>query len=176
MDWSAVNLEYRIYSLDRAAALEILATMPDLQTPWKKLQGLLTEKKARFEHLVSVQTKSEVRVMSREVEEVIFASQYENADLPTVPKDDLKAASTASATVTRAISDAEAVPLTPKEFTMNKAGVLVEVSPTVGSDGLSIDLDEDVSSVIYLADLKVTGVRARYPAQPLFESRKINTC
>ena len=83
MDWSAVNLEYRTYSLDRAAALEILVTMPDLQTPWNKLQGLLTEKKARFEHLVSLQTKVGQRAVTEEVQEVRYATEYANADRPT---------------------------------------------------------------------------------------------
>ena len=79
-DWSTVDLEYRIYSLDRTAALEILAPLPGLQTPWKKLQGLLAEKKARFEHLVSVQTKGGQRAATEAVEEVRYATEYAHAD------------------------------------------------------------------------------------------------
>ena len=197
MDWSAINLEYRIYSLDRPAALEIVSTMPDLQAPWKKLQGLLSEKKARFEHLVSVQTKSGQRAVTEELQEVRFATAYAHADhaasIETItrtsttrpespkgdqpdPKEEAKGTTTSeSATIARTMPGAEIVPGSPAAFEMRNAGLSVEVEATVSSDGLSLDLLQSVHSVTYLGDLKATGVAARYPAQPLFESRSITT-
>ena len=77
--------------------------------------------------------------------------------------------------MTRTLPDAEIVPGNPTAFETRNAGVTVEVDPTVGSDGLSIELLQSVHSITYLGDLKPAGVAARYPAQPLFESRNITT-
>ena len=71
--------------------------------------------------------------------------------------------------------DAEIAPGSPTAFEMRKAGVTVEAEPTVGSDGLSIELPQSVHSVAFCGDLKAAGVAAHYPAQPLFESRNITT-
>lgn len=197
MDWSALNLEYSIYSLDRAAAREILVARPELQAPWKSLQALPGEKKARFEHLVWVQTKSGQRAVTEEIQEVRHASEYAPAASPTIsettsrtsttrldlpkqkkpdPKDDASSTTTTeTSTVTRGVPNAEPTPGAPSSFETRNAGVTVEVEPVVGPDGLSIDLNHVVQSVTHLGDLKVTGVAARYPAQPLFETRKFTT-
>lgn len=200
MDWSALNLEYRIYSLDRAAAREILVAPPDLQAPWKSLQSLVAEKKARFEHLLSVQTKSGQRAVTEEVQEVRYASEYEPAARAEVVEKSQRTSTTESrkpekqkadgqkpdageaaittktdetTTVTRPIANAETIPGKPSDFAVRRTGVTVEVEPTVGPDGLSIDLWHQVQSVTHLGDLKTTGLAARYPAQPVFERRQI---
>lgn len=197
MDWSALNLEYSIYSLDRAAAREILAGSPAIQAPWKNLQALLAEKNARFEHFVSVQTKSGQRAVAEEVQEVRFASEYAPAAFPTMAETSHRTATTESGkpeqqklgeqpkgvattttettTVTRSIPNAEPTPGSPSAFETRSSGVTVEVEPVIGADGLSIDLNHVVQSVTLLGDLKTTGIAARYPAQPLFESRKVTT-
>ncbi len=197
MDWSALNLEYRIYSLDRAAARELLVGMPELQAPWKNLQALLGEKKARLEHLVSVQTKSGQRAVTEEVQEVRYATEYAPAARPSGtetttrtattrpggpepveanPKDNAKVTTTTeTATITRSIPNADVLPGSPTAFEINNAGVTIEIEPTVGPDGLSIDLNHVVQSVTLLGALKATGVAARYPAQPVFENRKFTS-
>ncbi len=197
MDWSVLNFEYRIYSLDRAAARDLLAGMPELKAPWKNLQALLGEKKARLEHLVSVQTKSGQRAVTEEVQEVRYATEYAPAARPSStetttrtattrpggpkqaepnPKDDAKVTTTTeTATITRSIPNADVLPGSPTAFEVGNAGVTIELEPTVGPDGVSIDLNHDVKSVTHLGDLKTTGVAARYPAQPLFENRKLTS-
>ncbi len=75
-DWSAMNLEYSVYSLERAQAREILIAMPTLEAPWKKLQGLLQEKRARFEHLVAIKCKSGQKAVTTADHELRYATEY----------------------------------------------------------------------------------------------------
>ncbi len=197
VDWSALNLEYSFYSLDRAAARELLAAMPTLNAPWEKLQTLLGEKKARFEHLVSLKTKSGQRSVVEEIQEVRYATGYaprgaihsSETTSRTVttrpglavkpqpdPKEDAKATTTTETTTSeRVMPNADGPPGAPILFETRNTGVTVEAEPVVGEDGVSIDLNHVVQSVIHLGNLKTAGVAARYPAQPLFETRKLTT-
>ena len=197
MDWAVLNLEYSIYSLDRAAAREILVAPPALQAPWKSLQALLAEKKARFEHLVSMQTKSGQRAVTEEVQELRYATEYAPAARPTIEETSHRTATTEpgkpekqkpgeqekgvatktteTTTTTRSIPNSEPTPGSPSAFGTRNIGVTVEVEPVIGPDGLSINLNQVVQSVTLLGDLKTAGLAARYPAQPLFETRKVTT-
>ena len=57
--------------------------MPTLEAPWEKLQGLLREKQARFEHLASIRTKSGQRAMTEESDELGYVWRYSvNRDTP----------------------------------------------------------------------------------------------
>ena len=198
MDWSMLNLEYRFYSLDPSrGAGDPRGAAGDSGTV-EKSPAMLAEKKARFEHLVSVQTKSGQRAVTEEMQEVRFAAEYAPAARPTIEETSHRTATTESGKPKKEkpgeqekddhhddhrdhdrhptrIPNAEAAPGIPSRLKMRNVGVTVEVEPVVGPDGLTIDLNHVVQSVTLLGDLKTTGVAARYPAQPLFETRKITT-
>lgn len=199
-DWSALNLEYRIYSAERAAAREILLANAGLTAPWEKLKMLTGEKKARLEHLVSIQGKSGIRSAAEEVEEVRYAVEYDPAGLQTTkettqstatttpvetksetpspkPNDKAKALPPGSVTkgtttVIRDLPNAPMIPGVPSAFETRSAGISIQVEPVVGEDRV-IDLMHELKSVMLSGNLKVDGVAAQYPAQPLFETRSI---
>jgi hypothetical protein len=152
-NWSAVNLEYSVYSLDRAQAREILILMPTLEAPWEKLQGLLRDKQARFEHLVSIKTMTGQRALTQENNELRYVSEYSvNRDSP----------------------NADGAPGAPSGIETRGIGVNLEVEPVIGPDGLTIDLSHMVSSVSYLGNLR-TGHAPMFLDQPLLQTRKVTT-
>lgn len=173
MDWSALELQYSFYTLERAAARELLIAPPGLSAPWEKLQTLLGEKKARFESLVSLKTKSGQRAMAEEIHEVRYATEF---DAPGFTRSTEKTTTgNVTTTVTREVPNPDGTPGVPSTFETRNAGMSIEVEPVVGPDALTIDLSHAVSSVDFLGDLKTTGVAAQYPSRPLFETRKITT-
>ena len=200
MDWSALDLEYSFYSLDRAAAREILIAPPGIHAPWKELQALLAEKKASFEHIVSVKTKSGQKATAEEIQEVRYSTESKPPSLARStetttrtttsrpglvisrtpdPATDMKATTTTeSATVVRELPNADGARGTPASmgsFETRNAGMTIEVEPVVGPDSMTIELSHALRGIGFLGDLKTTGVAAQYPAQPLFEARTITT-
>jgi hypothetical protein len=195
-DWSAVNLEYTCYSLEREQAREILVAPTTIDSAWEKLQALVGRKKARFEDLVTIRARSGERVLAEEVEEFRYATGYAQEGSagfvekttrstitgPTREKQDGVApkkegeksiATTETIAVSRTEPNARRTPGGPTAFETHNVGISVMVQPAVNEDGVSIDLSEVVQSVSHIGDLKVTGIAARYPAQPVFESRKL---
>ena len=189
-DWSATNIEYSVYSLDRAQAREILIAMPTLEAPWKKLQGLLREKQARFEHLVSVKTMLGQKAMTEANHELRYVTEYAppghtriiettERSIPVQPasanrKNPANRNSFETTTLSRDIPNADGTPGAPLAIEARNVGVSVEVEPVIGPDGLTLELSNVVKSVSYLGNLK-TGRAAAILDQPLFEERRITT-
>jgi hypothetical protein len=185
----SVNLEYSFYSLDRAAARELLIAPAPLDGHWEKLQPLLREKKAQFEHLVSVRAKSGQRAIVEEQRGVPDIEEFGppgvtrstetfrrlpnagapkgvNGELPTTP-DEMTLERTAPPDAAPA-----GVPIGPDR---RECGILIEVEPVVGPDAVTIDINHAIRSIGWLGDLKTTGIAVQYPLQPLFERRRITT-
>jgi len=190
---SLVNLEYSVYSLDRAAARELLAIPASLTGAWEKLQPLLAEKKARFEQMTTIKTKSGQHAVVEEIREVRYATEFagpsrdgvvENTHRKTVtetatPGPRKEAGPTATAnettTVSRQDPNAPRIPGYATAFETRNSGTSVEVEPVMATDGQVIDLNHNVQIVTHRGDLKTTGIAEKYPPMPLFETRKITT-
>ena len=188
-----VDLEYSVYSLDRAAARELLASPASLTSAWEKLQPLLAEKKARFEQMTTLKTKSGQRAVVEETRELRYASEFagpnrrgavENTRRTTVtetatagPRKEAGPASTATetATVTRQDPNAPRIPGYVSAFETQNVGTSVEVEPVMSSDGQAIDLTHVVKIIAMRGNLKVTGIAEKYPAMPVIETRRITT-
>jgi len=183
LDWSVVNLEYRIFSLERAAARELLASSIDSQSFWKNLQPLVSEKRARFEHLVAVQTAPGQASDTDEVQEVRYASpkDVENAENTPAAKNAASVTEKRDAnTLTNAPTKAASSIVNTEQssaFTipMRDVGVKLRVNPTVVGDGLFVDVEQNLESTAYLGDLKAKGLPGHHPRQPVFESRRLRT-
>jgi len=195
LDWSALHFDYTFISLDRRDAREVATAQPALDEPWERMQALLREKKARLEGVVSLATKSGQRALTESVRELRLASEYETPakassgettrhtsttrpgsdktqkPQPVDPGKIIEVEETT--TVTRTEANAETTPGYATAFETRKTGITVEMEPVVGPDGLSMDLNQVVTMTTHLGALQTTGVAARYPAQPLFETRKI---
>ena len=186
----ALNLEYSVYSMDRAQAREILVSMPALEAPWEKLQGLLQEKRARFEHCTAIKCKSGQKAVAEESHEVRYATGYAppghtrtiettrraTVTPPEFPNRGLTAKTSAveTTTVERDTPNADGTPGAPLSIESRNAGVSVEVEPVIGPDGITIELNNVVKSVAHLGHLK-TGRAPAFLDQPLFEERTITT-
>jgi len=190
-----LHIEYSIYSLDRAAALELLAAPSAVSDAWEKLQPLLGEKKARFEHLTTITASPGQRVQTEETREERYWTEMRPAsragavettrrttvagpttDPAQTAKDLSKSTTTTeTTTVTRDDANSPRIPAYTTAFETRNAGVAVEIEPALSPDGQSVELNEIISQTKLLGNLPATGVAEKYPWQPLFEARKMTT-
>jgi hypothetical protein len=121
-----------------------------------------------------------------EIREVRYAAAMEPASsdrkttrtteaLPPARGKEASVASVETTVVMRDLPPGEFIPGVPTDIGTRNVGVTVEVEPIVGSDGVTVDLNQVPQIVAHLDDFKPTGLAARYPPQPLFETRKITT-
>jgi len=188
-----VDFAYSVYSLERAAARELLATPAPLTSAWDRLQPLLAEKKARFEQMTTLMTKSGQRAVVEEVHELRFASEFSGPSrvsgveakqritvtetATTGPRKEAGPTSTATenTTVTRQDPNAPRIPGYVAAFETRNVGTSVEVEPVMASDGQAIDLNNVVNIIAMRGNLKTTGIAENYPAMPAIETRRVST-
>lgn len=189
-----LHLEYSIYSLDREQARDLLAGASGLDGPWEQLQTLLKDKRARIEHFISINAQSGQRATSQETDEVRYPTEYtpeglratsSEAIMRTVKtqaetgkepgKNAPENTTTERVTTMRTDANSTRQPGYPSAFETRDVGVSLEVEPVVGPDGVSVDINHVIQYVAHLGNLENTGVATRYPAQPLFESRKLSS-
>jgi hypothetical protein len=188
-----VELQYSCYSLDRADAQAILAAPAPMNAPWEKVKALVAEKKARLEHITTIQTKSGQRAIVEEIQEVRYGTEYtpekrvgstettrrtvtnQVGEKKSDQKSDSTSNSTETITTNRTDAKSEIIPGYTTAFETRNTGVTVEVEPVVGPDGLIVDLNHVIQSVKANGNLKATGIAGHYPPQPLFETSKVTT-
>ncbi|MDQ3624759.1 MAG: hypothetical protein M3463_20135 [Verrucomicrobiota bacterium] len=147
-----VGLEYSFYSLDRARAREVLAALPDMEGPWVRLQSFLKQNEARFEHVVTLRTRSGVRAVTESIREERYPTEFFSPD-----------------------RIGEGTPGVPSAHETRNAGVTVELEPTMSPNWALCYLRHVAQSVTYRGLLKVEGSAWPHPDQPLFETRKITS-
>jgi general secretion pathway protein D len=119
-----------------------------------------------------VTTKSAESATIKIIREFIYPTEYDPAQV-------IATSSTGGAA-------AGAIPATPRSFTTREVGVILNVTPTVGPDGYTIDLvllpevSEfegfiDYGSPISLTSGGIPTVTTNRIQQPLFNSRKVDT-
>jgi hypothetical protein len=191
--WPPLELQYSCYSLDRTDAREILVSPAAMNIPWEKVKALVSEKKARLEHITTIKTKSGQRAVTEEIQEVRYGTEYnpehragstettrrtvtnQVGEKKPDQKSDSTSTSTETITTNRADSKSEIIPGYITAFETRNTGVTVEVEPVAGPDGQTVDINHVIQSVKLLGNLKVTGVATHYPPQPLFETSKVTT-
>ena len=175
----AVNFEYSCYSLERAAAHDILVPPPPIGAAWEKVHALAGDKKAQLEFITSLRTKSGQRAVVEEIQEVRYATEYNpsntTATVETTKTEDGKGQIVSTTTTTHTSANAEHIPGSATAFETRDAGINVEVEPVIRPDALTIDINHVVQNVRYLGTLKVSGVGAQYLPQPLFQTSKVTT-
>jgi hypothetical protein len=196
--FSEVHLEYTCYSLDRILARDILLAPALSPAPWEKIQTLVGDKRARLEHVMSLNASSGQRSDNEETQEFFYASGYsipqwtgtvqENRRTtttgPTAEKQDdpPKKEGGKAATVTETVEtnhtapNPDRIPGSADTFESRNLGVSLQVEPWISADGLTVDLNEVFQSSAYLGDLKGTGAGAGFVPQPIFQTRKFTTC
>lgn len=172
-----VDLEFSFYSLDRMAARDLIAKTSSVESPWKSVQELLPKNRAKFEHIVSLQTLTAQRAAVNENGEVRFGAVYcpvgSRPKLPEARPADSNEEKDRKGPPTALNSGAAAKSGAFTAFEMQETGVTVEVEPTLGPDPAYLDLNLVIQYTRDLGNLQATGVARLYPAQPVFEKRRI---
>lgn len=152
-EWRDVEVEFSFYSLPRAAAREIIVASRETTEAWAKMQALPADQQARCEHLISVKCRNGQREAIGELEETSFATAYEPSREGTKGLE----------------------PGYPASLEKQATGYSITLDILAGMDLRSVTLSYEVSYTSHLGPLKAAGVAAEYPAQPLFETRKITS-
>jgi hypothetical protein len=185
-----VEFTYSFYSMERAAARDMLVAPASVNAPWEKLQTLLAQKKARLEHVSTIKSKSGQRAATEEIREVRFASEFTapgglhkvdsttrttNSEVTGQPGPAKKTTTTETTTVMHSTPEDPQIPSYAAAFETQSVGVTLQVDPVIGPDGVTIDLNEKVESITDRGVLRANGVAAHYPQPPLFEAARITT-
>lgn len=197
--FSEVHLEYTCYSLDLILARDILQAPVLSPAPWEKIQTLIGDKRARLEHVMSLNASSGQNSDNEETQEFFYASGYSPTQWtgtvqenhrtttttgPAVEKQDdpPKKEGGKAATVTETVEtnhtapNPDRIPGSADTFESRNLGVSLQVEPVVSADGSIVDLNEVFQSSAYLGDLKGTGAGAGFAPQAIFQTRKFTTC
>ncbi len=152
------RLELLVYTLDREAARRILKENSDSARSHRAVQELVSSGQANVEIARMMTTKSGQRAVSEETTEVIYPASTQ----PPGHYPDATPAGPRS-------------PASVGSFGTRSVGMTLECEPVIGPDGRVVDVNLVPQLVSYAGALRVTGVAAKYPAQPLFTTRKLTT-
>lgn len=152
------TLEHQLsfYSLPREAAREILAGIQKGGDCYAAVQTLVDRKEARLERITVLKTKSGHRSVVEEVKEVRHATEY-------------KPTQTGTNNSAKQLNGT-----TPNHFEVRNVGLTLEIETCLGPNSI-VDINFVPQLVRLVGDLQMTGIAAKYPAQPVFETRKITT-
>jgi hypothetical protein len=187
-----IDMEYSIYSVDRDAARDLLASFPSLDASWERLQGLLREDKARFEDFLSIKSMPGQRSVSQGANESRFGTAYAlpgmrrsrettTRTIPASGKDGKPPAQNSTppnvqtTTVENETPTSDPTPGAYTAFETRNTGLSVEEEAAVGPDGSLVDVNTVVKNETDRGNLETTGAAAHFPAQPVFETRTIAT-
>lgn len=151
------RVEFLLYTLDRGDAREILAKYADSEKSHAAVRELVATGKAQVEVARALVTRSGQRAVVEEITEVPYPEGGMNP-----PKYG------SSPTPVRA-------PASFSKFQTRNVGLTIECEPVIDEEGRYVDINIVPQMVSYNGTLKGEGVVTRYPAQPLFTTRKITT-
>jgi len=157
-DADDVRVELLLYSLDRTSARRILADSADSAQSHAAVRELVGKGEAQLEVLSALVTKSGQRAVLEENAEVTYPTEGKAPSVETRPG-----------------SPPVRQPAAWHSFETRNTGVTMEIETVVGEEGRFVDINI-VPQVVQLGGmLEFGGIAAKYPAQPLFTTRKITT-
>jgi hypothetical protein len=157
-DWPGARVEFRLYSLDREAARHILVETGDSAQSDAAVRDLVAKGEARLEAISAFVTKSGQRAVNEEILEFRYPTEM------TAPS----YSSTMTAPQLRKPASASA-------FETRNTGVMIEIEPVFGPEARIVDINIVPQLVHPTGMLKANGVAVKYPAQPVFTTRKLTT-
>ncbi|HEX8312421.1 MAG TPA: hypothetical protein VF614_13955 [Chthoniobacteraceae bacterium] len=153
------RVEFLLYTLDREAARRILMENTDSVASLAAVAALADKGEAQLELIRAFVTKSGQRAVTEEIVEKRFGTNSGNP--PGFATENTPADRRSPASFT--------------SFEVRNVGVTVECEPLLSPDGLYANINV-VPQIVSVVDvLEVNGVATRYPAQPVFTTRKIST-
>ncbi len=153
-----LRIEFLLYTLDRAAARRILVTTADSAQSHAAVRESVAKGEAQLEVVRAFVTKTRQRAVSEEIAEISYPSEVTPPTYAsqTTPPEGRQPASFSN-------------------WDRRNTGLIVEVEPVIDPTGRFVDINI-VPQVVRLAGmLKVEGIAAKYPPQPVFTTRKVTT-
>jgi hypothetical protein len=131
---------------------------------------LIASGKASLELFSSVRAPSGQHSTSSGTQDVRYPTEFRP---PYLPKD--YDSSDNGTTTSHRIPGAQLVQASPQAFEVRPLGFVVEEEPTLGPDGVSMDLTVMPRLKTNAGLLDVTGVAKTYPQQPVITEQQITT-
>ena len=193
-----LSIELSLYSLERTQARQILAEAAAPGEIHRRVAALAAEGKVQLDRLVVCPAVSGQRSVTEQGSEFRYPTEFdpggrENLTLEnthrTVSTSTKRPTGKAGANeeassketertettenTTRSVADPKGArtPGFPTAFETRNLGIHIEAEPVIGEAGLG-EMSLVLSEVRNLGTLKVAGVAAKYPFQPLFETRQ----
>lgn len=192
---TGANIEVALYSLDRTQARQILTEAAAPGDIHRRVTALAAEGKAQLERLAVCSAVPGVRSVTEQISEFSYPTEFnpsgrestgesthrsvttstlrpvEKAKEGQGPKEAERTETTEN--TTRTVNDAKAprIPGYPTAFETRNVGLTVDLEPTIDETGVG-EMNLLLQEVRNLGTLKLAGVAAKYPFQPLFEMRK----
>jgi len=158
--------EHRLsfYSLDREAARSVLSEIAKPGAVFGALQRLLDKHEAALERFLVLKTRSGQRATVEEIDETRYLTQCHwgaaSKTAEAAKKGDKPAGSSVDG---------------PAQFDTRNVGLTLEIDPVLTPSASIVDITLVPQFVILLGNLQVAGIAAKYPPQPVFETRKVST-
>jgi hypothetical protein len=152
------RVEFLLYTLDRDAAQRILMENTDSAASFAAVAALADKGEAQLELVRALVTKSGQRAVTEEIVEKRYGAN--SGKPPGVAAEN---------------APDKQSPSPSPSFETRNVGFTFECEPMLLEGGLYADINI-VPQIVSVSDvLKVNGIAARYPAQPVFTMRKITT-
>ena len=154
---AGARVEFLVYRLDRAVAAHLLRESAGSEPIHTALREHISSKKAVLESFTAFAAHSGNRTVYEEYMEQPFADEIRSP---------------------RYVGEGAAaikLPSTPTGFQTKSVGTSIEIEVRIDPKTRYVEVNLVPSIVSYLGLMQVDGVAQRYPAQPLFSTRKITT-
>jgi hypothetical protein len=185
------RLEYAFYSLERKAGRDLLLAHADSQQCYEALTALAADNKAVLEHVSVHMVRSGERGIVGENVEVQYPTEFDLNNGTKAAEPPVAAPASTPGDPAAGPEDTAAAPSAtpvapPAKAPAAKPGFLIgtayeiratgfhsEVDLVADPSGSSVNLQLAPTFDRYAGKLKTVGLSAKYPPQPLFESRKL---
>jgi hypothetical protein len=164
-----ISVTEETFSLPILDAEQLLHEVPSDVLRHARLREMVAAGKARLERFIVLRTKSGQRAVVEQIHEVRFPTEFDPPHGPVEPKKNLPDLVVPA----RPLDPFPVDFVTPTAFETRNVGDTLELEPTLGPDGVTIDVNLVPQAVRHVADRVVSE---RPPMkQPTFECSKVST-
>ena len=175
----SVNLEFQVFSLPRALAVETVLSQPagtDYATVLKNVQALVAEKKAALVATPTVTTMSGQRAIVESVLEHKYGTEFSAPQIPqTIGATGAVKKVTKTTIISEETSSFPMTPTTPTAFEKRDLGITLEIEPTVNAKLNEISMQLSLQHVALQGTVKFKTDNNGEIEMPEFYQKRITT-
>lgn len=177
VDNSTLRMVFRVYSLPRAVARDLLASTTDADALHTQMQAQ-SKDTVKLQRILTLHTRSGQRATLEEVAENIYSTEF-SPPTPPLVREAIPEVKTAAGTTPPVppvyASGKDALPASTKSLEMRPLGWRIEVDVVASPDGSVTDLNFSLDHTENRGPLQGPPLMNRYPARPVFASQKVTT-